>query len=55
MDIHSDSYRVAALDRGEAAVRLIREAEQEVSRLAGRPVTLIAYEPAPGEPAVPQS
>lgn len=45
MDIHSDSYKVAALSDREEAIEVIRLAEAEVARITGnKDVTLIAYE-----------
>ena len=44
MDIHSDSYKLAELENSGEAVELIRSAEVRLAELAGRPVTLIAYE-----------
>ncbi|MEK3669653.1 hypothetical protein [Paenibacillus sp. FSL R10-2771] len=45
MDIHSDSYKVAALSDQEDVVEVIREAESAIARMTGNPgVTLIAYE-----------
>lgn len=45
MDIHSDSYKVAALGDQEEALEIIREAEASIAHLTGNPtVTLIAYE-----------
>ncbi|BCG60200.1 hypothetical protein [Paenibacillus sp. URB8-2] len=43
MDIHSDSYKVAALDQKDA-IEIIRSAEASIAQLTGSPVTLIAYE-----------
>ncbi|WP_342562345.1 hypothetical protein NST84_22395 [Paenibacillus sp. FSL R7-0345] len=49
MEIHSDSYKVAALDDREDAVKVIRQAEEAIARLTGRKeVTLIAYEKTDG-------
>lgn len=51
MDIHSDSYKVAAFGDQEDAVEIIRQAEEALARMNGnKAVTLIAYEqtaPAP--------
>ncbi|WP_167347620.1 hypothetical protein [Paenibacillus ihuae] len=45
MDIHSDSYKVAALSDQENAVEIIRQAEAAIAQLTGNhAVTLIAYE-----------
>ncbi|MNI75081.1 hypothetical protein D3C73_1312070 [compost metagenome] len=45
MDIHSDSYKIAALSDQEAAVEIIRQAETAIAQMTGnRDVTLIAYE-----------
>ncbi|MHA6530242.1 hypothetical protein [Paenibacillus sp. BAC0078] len=45
MDIHSDSYKVAAFGDQEDAVEIIRQAEAELARMNGnKAVTLIAYE-----------
>ncbi|HBS45461.1 MAG TPA: hypothetical protein DEA91_15130, partial [Paenibacillus sp.] len=45
MDIHSDSYKVAALSEQEEALEIIRNAEASIAHLTGNPtVTLIAYE-----------
>jgi hypothetical protein len=45
MDIHSDSYKIAALSGQEDAVEVIRKAEAAIARLTGiNTVTLIAYE-----------
>ncbi|MGN7761272.1 hypothetical protein [Paenibacillus sp. 22594] len=45
MDIHSDSYKVAALSEQEDAVEIIRQAEAAIAQMNGnKPVTLIAYE-----------
>ncbi|MEK3658669.1 hypothetical protein NYE25_13315 [Paenibacillus sp. FSL E2-8871] len=45
MDIHSDSYKVAALSEQEEALEIIRNAEASIANLTGNPtVTLIAYE-----------
>ncbi|MCL6604171.1 MAG: hypothetical protein K6T94_14995 [Paenibacillus sp.] len=45
MDIHSDSYKIAALSGQEDAVEVIRKAEAALSHLTGNnSVTLIAYE-----------
>lgn len=45
MDIHSDSYKVAALSDQEDAVEIIRQAEATIARITGnKAVTLIAYE-----------
>lgn len=47
MDIHSDSYKVAALSEQEEALEIIRNAEASIAHLTGNPtVTLIAYEKA---------
>ncbi|MEK5585449.1 hypothetical protein MKZ21_24720 [Paenibacillus sp. FSL P2-0536] len=44
MDIHSDSYKVAALSEQEEALEIIRNAEASIAHLTGNPtVTLIAY------------
>ncbi|WP_410514557.1 hypothetical protein PaeBR_09310 [Paenibacillus sp. BR2-3] len=45
MDIHSDSYKIAALSGEEDAVEVIRNAEAAIAQLTGiSSVTLIAYE-----------
>ncbi|WP_187355380.1 hypothetical protein ['Paenibacillus yunnanensis' Narsing Rao et al. 2020] len=45
MDIHSDSYKIAALSGQEEAVEVIRQAESALAQLTGiKDVTLIAYE-----------
>ncbi|QSF43807.1 MULTISPECIES: hypothetical protein [Paenibacillus] len=45
MDIHSDSYKVAALSDQENAVEIIRQAEAAIAQITGNnAVTLIAYE-----------
>lgn len=45
MDIHSDSYKVAALSGQEDAVEIIRQAEAAIAQMTGnQAVTLIAYE-----------
>lgn len=45
MDIHSDSYKVAALGGQEDVVEVIRQAESAIAQMTGNPgVTLIAYE-----------
>ncbi|MDT3426443.1 hypothetical protein J2Z22_001969 [Paenibacillus forsythiae] len=44
MDIHSDSYRIAALKERDDAIEIIRSAEASIAQLTGSPVTLIAYE-----------
>lgn len=45
MDIHSNSYRIAAFDNREEVVEVIREAESAIAKMTGIPeVTLIAYE-----------
>lgn len=49
MDIHSDSYKVAALSEQEEAIEIIRNAEASIAHLTGNPtVTLIAYEKSEG-------
>ncbi len=49
MDIHSDSYKVAALSEQDAALEIIRNAEASIAHLTGNPtVTLIAYEKSEG-------
>ncbi|MNI83759.1 hypothetical protein D3C73_1406010 [compost metagenome] len=45
MEIHSDSYKVAALSDQGDAVEIIRQAEAAIAQINGnKPVTLIAYE-----------
>lgn len=45
MDIHTDSYKVAALSEQAEALEIIRNAEASIAHLTGNPtVTLIAYE-----------
>ncbi|WP_203457020.1 hypothetical protein [Paenibacillus tepidiphilus] len=45
MDIHSDSYKIAAIAGQEDAVEVIRQAESQLARITGiKDVTLIAYE-----------
>ncbi|WP_169834429.1 hypothetical protein [Paenibacillus donghaensis] len=45
MDIHSDSYKVAAFGEQEDALEIIRNAETAIAELTGNTsVTLIAYE-----------
>jgi hypothetical protein len=45
MNIHSDSYKIAALGGHEDVVEVIRQAESAIARMTGNPgVTLIAYE-----------
>ncbi|MBW4080033.1 hypothetical protein [Paenibacillus sp. S150] len=45
MEIHSDSYKVAAFEDQEDAVEIIRRAEAAIAQINGnKPVTLIAYE-----------
>ncbi|MFD1773002.1 hypothetical protein [Paenibacillus rhizophilus] len=48
MDIHSDSYKVAALEDQRDAIEVIRSAEASIESLTGSPVTLIAYEKSGG-------
>ncbi|AHV98342.1 hypothetical protein [Paenibacillus sabinae] len=48
MDIHSDSYKVAALEDQRDAVEIIQNAETRIAQLTGNPVTLIAYEKSSG-------
>lgn len=49
MDIHSDSYKVAALADQEDAVEVIRQAEAAIAAMTGNnAVTLIAYEKTDG-------
>ncbi|CAM4424273.1 hypothetical protein [Paenibacillus typhae] len=52
MDIHSDSYKIAALSDRKDAVEVIRQAEEAIARMTGNTaVTLIAYEKTDG-PAI---
>ncbi|MFF2909763.1 hypothetical protein [Paenibacillus sp. NPDC057934] len=45
MDIHTDSYTIAALSERDEAIEIIRDAEAALAELTGNPtVTLIAYE-----------
>lgn len=45
MDIHTDSYEIAALGGQEDVVEVIRQAESAIAQMTGnRGVTLIAYE-----------
>ncbi|WP_175406351.1 hypothetical protein [Bacillus sp. FJAT-27264] len=49
MDIHTDSYKIAALSERDEAVEIIRGAEAALAELTGNPtVTLIAYEKSTG-------
>ncbi|WP_169744923.1 hypothetical protein [Paenibacillus durus] len=48
MDIYFDSYKIAALEKQDDAVEIIRSAEASIARLTGSPVTLIAFEKSEG-------
>lgn len=44
MEISTDKYKVAPLDKGDEAVAIIKEAEESLKRMTGEKITLIAYE-----------
>ncbi len=44
MEISTDKYQVAPLDKGAEAVAIIKEAEKALEQKTGEKITLIAYE-----------
>lgn len=44
VEISTDKYKVAPLDKGAEAVAIIKEAEESLKRMTGEKITLIAYE-----------
>lgn len=44
MDIHSNEYKIAALNGNEGTLKAIVDAETKIAELTGKEITLIAYE-----------
>lgn len=44
MNIIVENYKFAPLEETEQAVTIIKDAEAEIAKITGTPITLIAYE-----------
>ncbi|WP_189635987.1 hypothetical protein [Paenibacillus ihbetae] len=44
MDIHTNEYKIAALNENEGTLKAIEDAETKIAELTGKEITLIAYE-----------